>query len=415
MEETAVTEIVVAVDINSIQIYDTAILGAGAAGLMAASYLNGKKILIIEHNKRPAAKIAISGGGRCNITNKNLSPSHYLGKYEFVSTVLQQFDNKALLDFLHNSGLKPVLRKESQYFCPNSAKEIIDLLLQSCNGVDFLYDTEIESLEKDSDFFCIKTSNGSFYAKKVLIATGGLSYSSIGASDIGFKIAESFGHKIIPTRPALVGLTLQPEQAWMKSLSGLSVSVNIMVGKRTLSGDMLFAHRGISGPAVLNASLYWNQGKITIDFLPGLKLKSLFKSSKKTASSQIPLPKRFVKAFFDAMDLPNISYNAMTESQKQRLSLIKSYAFAPAGTFGYTKAEVTKGGISTDEIDPLTMQSHLVDGLFFAGEVVDVTGQLGGYNFQWAFSSAVVAARSIINPNYAIENSKIIKSYKIVS
>jgi len=397
VEEIVVTETAVVVDINSEKIYDVAILGAGAAGLMAASHLKRRKVLVVEHNSKPAAKIAISGGGRCNITNKNLSPSNYLGKNRFVSTILEQFDNEALLKFLHNGGLKPVIRKESQYFCPNSAKEIIDLLLKSCNGADFLYDAEIESLEKDSDLFSIKTSNGSFYAKKVLVATGGLSFATVGASSIGFKIAESFGHTITPTRPALVGLTLQPEQAWMKSLSGLSLSVAVMVGRRTLTGDMLFAHRGISGPAVLNASLYWNQGKITVDFLPGIKLKSLFKSSKKAAASQIPLPKRFVKAFFDALDLPNIPYNAMTESQKQRLSLIKSYAFAPAGTFGYTKAEVTKGGILTDEIDPLTMQSRLVDGLFFAGEVVDVTGELGGYNFQWAFSSAVVAARGIIN------------------
>jgi len=388
---------VVVIDINSEKIYDVAILGAGAAGLMAASHLQRRKVLVVEHNSKPAAKIAISGGGRCNITNKNLSPSNYLGKNRFISTVLEQFNNEALLKFLHDGGLKPIIRKESQYFCPNSAKEIIDLLLKSCNGADFLYGAEINSLEKDGDLFSIKTSNGSFYAKKVLVATGGLSFATVGVSGIGFKIAESFGHTITPTRPALVGLTLQPEQAWMKSLSGLSLTVAIMVGRRTLTADMLFAHRGISGPAVLNASLYWNQGKITVDFLPSIKLKSLFKSSKKTAASQIPLPKRFVKAFFDALELPNISYSTMNESQKQRLSLIKSYAFAPAGTFGYTKAEVTKGGILTNEIDPLTMQSYLVDGLFFAGEVVDVTGELGGYNFQWAFSSAVVAARGIIN------------------
>jgi predicted Rossmann fold flavoprotein len=384
----------VAVDINSI--YDVAILGAGAAGLMAGSHLKRRKVLIVEHNSKPAVKISISGGGRCNITNKNLSAYNYLGNNQFISKVLEQFDNEALINFLYKRGLKPIIRKEDQYFCPNSAKEIIDLLLRSCSSAEFLYGAEIEGLEKrDGDLFFVKTSKGSFYAKKVLVATGGLSFESIGASGIGFKIAESFGHKITPTRPALVGLTLQPEQAWMKSLSGLSLSTAIKVGRRTLRGDMLFAHRGISGPAVLNASLYWNQGKITVDFLPEIKLKSLFKTSRKTAVSQTPLPKRFVKAFFDAIKVPNIPYSSMTELQKQRLSLIKSYSFAPAGTFGYSKAEVTKGGILTDEIDPLTMQSRLVDGLFFAGEVVDVTGELGGYNFQWAFSSAVISARGI--------------------
>jgi len=362
---------------------------------MAATHLKRYNLLILEHNPRPAAKIAISGGGRCNITNQLLSPSYYLGDKEFIATVFKAFDNHALIHFLQRHGLEPVIRKGTQYFCPTRAQELIDLLLQTSAGVNIAYGTEVQGVEKVGKCFRVTTSQEVFHAKTVLIATGGLSYPRIGATGIGFTIAESLGHRIIPPRPALVGLTLQPEQAWMKALSGLSLPVMVSVGRRTLTGDMLFAHRGISGPAILDTSLYWNQGKITIDFLPGKKLKSLFKSPNKTAMTQIPLPKRFVKAFFDALELPNIPYKAMTEAQKQKLSWLKSYAFAPAGTFGYTKAEVTKGGVATDEIDPLTMQSRLVEGLFFAGEVVDVTGQLGGYNFQWAFSSAVVAAQGV--------------------
>ncbi|WP_286337714.1 BaiN/RdsA family NAD(P)/FAD-dependent oxidoreductase [Hydrogenimonas cancrithermarum] len=375
--------------------YDLIILGAGAAGLMAAAHQRSRKVLILEHNSRPGAKIAISGGGRCNITNQNLSSSYYLGDPKFVEKVLNRFDNEALIAFLRHHGLEPVVRKECQYFCPDRAQALTDLLLRAAPSVEISYETEIFGAQKPGELFVVETSKGEVYAKKLLIATGGLSYSSVGATGIGYEIAESFGHGIVPLRPALVGLTLQPEQVWMKELSGLSLSVTVQVGRRLLEGDILFAHRGVSGPVLLDASLYWNQGKITVDFLPGRRFKSLFGSSAKTAASQIPLPKRFVKAFFSALALPNIPYRSMREGQKQRLSLLKSYAFAPAGTFGYAKAEVTKGGVATDEIDPETMQSRLVDGLYFAGEVVDVTGRLGGYNFQWAFSSAVVAAKSV--------------------
>ncbi|WP_456450790.1 NAD(P)/FAD-dependent oxidoreductase [Hydrogenimonas sp.] len=374
-------------------VYDLVVLGAGAAGLMASASLPGKKVLVLERNPRPGAKIAISGGGRCNLTNQNLSPDDYLGERAFVEAVLRRFDNDALLAWLRRRGLEPVLRKENQWFCPESAKELVDVLLGACAHAEFAYDTEILGVRKEGDRFFIETSRGEFSAPKVLVATGGLSYASVGATGIGFAIAEDFGHALVPPRPALVGLTLQPAEAWMKALAGLSLPVAIRVGRREIEGDLLFAHKGVSGPAVLDASLWWNRGKLTVDFLPGVRLARLFKNPKKSAMSQIPLPRRFVRAFFEALKLPNVPYHAMDEVQKQRLSLLKSYAFAPAGTFGYARAEVTKGGVNTAEIDPATMQSRLVKGLFFAGEVVDVTGGLGGYNFQWAFSSAVVAAK----------------------
>ena len=375
--------------------YDLIVLGAGAAGLMAAAQLPRKRILVVEHNVRPAAKIEISGGGRCNITNRHLSVGEYLGDPDFIRTVLARFDNDDLLRFLNRHGLEPVVRKKDQFFCRESSRELVDLFLKASEHADFSYETDIVSAGKSKDGFVVETSRGRFFGRHLLVATGGLSYASIGATGIGYDIAESFGHTVVPPRPALVGLTLQPEEGWMKSLSGLSMPVEISVGRRRFSDEMLFAHRGISGPAVLDASLFWNRGKITIDFLPGVKLRTLLKHPKRTAVSQIPLPRRFVQAFFDTQNLPNVPYAAMTEKQKQRLSYLKSYAFAPAGTFGYTKAEVTKGGVATDMIDPETMQSRLVEGLFFAGEVVDVTGRLGGYNFQWAFSSAVVAVKSI--------------------
>ena len=375
--------------------YDLIILGAGAAGLMAAAQLKNRNILLIDHNARPGEKIRISGGGRCNLTNKYLSLEHYLGDSRFIEKVLAKFDNRDLLAWLKARGLAPVLRKESQYFCPHSAKEVIDLFLRETSHATFAYETEILSAEKVKSVFVVRTSKGTFRSKNLLVATGGLSYKSVGASGIGYEIAEGFGHTLTPLRPALVGLTLQPEQEWMKALSGLSLAVEATVGRRKLKGDLLFAHRGLSGPVILDASLYWNGGKITLDFLPGVRLKTLFKNPKKKASTQIPLPRRFVQAIFHAQQIPDMSYNRMDDAAKQRLSLMKSYAFAPAGTFGYAKAEVTKGGVRTDEIDPETMESLLIPGLFFAGEVVDVTGRLGGYNFQWAFSSAVTVSIAI--------------------
>ena len=375
--------------------HDLIILGAGAAGLMCAATMPPMDALILEHNAEPALKIKISGGGRCNITNVNLSPSDYLGDSSFISRVFETFDNKDLLEFLRKRGLKPILRKESQYFCPNSSKEIIELLLQEASKIPIKYGVEVMGVKKRKDLFEVESSAGTFYAKKLLVASGGLSYPTCGASPIGYDIAASFGHTVVATRPALVGLTLQPEEFWMRDLAGLSLPVEIAVGRRKICSDLLFAHRGITGPAVLDASLFWNRGKITVDFLPTKRLKTLFRSSYKSALSQIPLPKRFVKAFFDALKIPETPYAKMSEEQKQRLSLLKSYAFAPAGSFGYGKAEVTKGGVATDEVDPSTMESLLVEGLYFAGEVLDVTGRVGGYNFQWAFSTAVVAAKSL--------------------
>jgi len=362
---------------------------------MAAALFRGKDLLLLEHNSLPAAKINISGGGRCNITNENLSPSFYLGDPAFITSVFKTFDNRDLLRFLKANGLEPVLRKSGQYFCKESSREIIEVLLHLTKAVPIRLNTEITGVERETGGFAVHTASGTFFAKRVLVATGGLSYPRLGASPIGFRIAESLGHTVVAPRPALAGLTLQPEQFWMKELSGLSLPVEIGVGRRKLSGDLLFAHRGISGPAVLNASLFWNRGKITVDFLPGVKLKSLLKRPHRSAASLLPLPKRFIKAFFEATGIPQLPYAQMSEAQKQCLSLIKSYTLAPAGTFGYERAEVTKGGVSTDEIDPSTMQSRIVEGLYFAGEVADVTGMVGGYNFQWAFSSAAAAAKSV--------------------
>ena len=253
---------------------------------------------------------------------------------------------------------------------------------------------KIISVEGSSPFI-VTTDKGKFSTLKVVVATGGASYKELGASDIGLKIAQEYGHAVVPFAPALVGLTLQPKEFWMKELSGVSVKARIEVAGKTLDEDFLFAHKGISGPVVLSASLYWHRGEIAINFCPDFDLNQL-KDEKKLLSTALPLPKRFTKAFLETIALEDKSCNRLNTDERAKLSLLQNYKMAPSGTFGLTKAEVCRGGLACEEIELNTMQSTKVNGLYFIGETVDVTGELGGYNFQWAFSSAVVCAMDIL-------------------
>jgi len=368
-------------------VIDVAILGAGAAGLFAAKWLKSS-CHIIEHNPTIGAKIAISGGGRCNVTNKELTPGCYNSSdLKKAWQILRRFDNRELLRWIRKNGCSPVIRKKNQYFCPKSAKELIELLRPPNASLSLC--AKIEGVRKE-DNFIITTSQGAIEAKAVLVATGGVSFKRVGASEIGFTIAKHFGHTIRPLRPALVGFTLQPQQFWFKELSGISMRARVKVGKREFYDDILFAHRGISGPAILNASLWWERGAIEIAFLDSLP-KLL---PHKIISTQLPLPKRFVKAFLKSIGVEDKKVSQLGAEELEKLRLLTSYSFAPSGTFGYERAEVTKGGVVLDELDE-NLQSRKTPGLFFAGEVVDMTGELGGYNFQWAFSSAFVAAKGI--------------------
>lgn len=375
-------------------LYHTIILGGGAAGLMAAAHLKDKDILIIDANPTLGKKIAISGGGRCNITNEFVSAHNYLADKKFIAPVLERFDQTKVMDYFHARGLQTVKEKNNQYFCRHSAQDLIDILLEESRKAHIHRGEQILGLEFEGHFK-VTTDRGNYRTQNVLIATGGPCLPKIGASDIGVKLASFFGHTSREFEPVLVGLSLQKEQFWMKELSGISFKAAITVGKKSFTDQLLFAHKGISGPAVLSASLYWRRASVIIDFLPDYKLKNLLKDRKKALSSQIPLPKRFVKAFLESLDIEDKAAGAMTPQERERLSLIKSYHFAPAGNFGLARAEATRGGILTDAIDHETMESRLQKGLFFAGEVLDVTGELGGYNFQWAFSSGYTAAREL--------------------
>ncbi len=381
--------------------FDVAILGAGAAGLMAAAWLNEHSrlsVCVIEGNTKPGAKVRISGGGKCNLTNTQVSERNYLGDAKLVREVFRCFDRDALLQFVKERGCEKLeLRKGRYYFCPRSAQQMIDLLLHSANKSRFLFGQNIKAVVQNNEGFRVETDKETVTAGNVIVATGGISYASVGASDIGLKIAESFGIETVPFSPALAGLTLQKDQFWMKALSGISFPVAIRVGDKRLREEMLFAHRGISGPVVLSASLYWEKGMIEVDFLDGQNVGELVKrGGNKKLSTALPLPKRFILLFLAQLGVEDKPCSAFSTDEKKVLYRFSTYRFAPAGTFGFTKAEVSKGGVSTDALQSCCCEAKKSKGLYFVGEVVNVTGELGGYNFQWAFSSAVSAAVNIM-------------------
>ena len=369
------------------------IIGGGASALMLASLLPKQTVTIIESNTKLGAKILVSGGGKCNITNSKMSTKYYLGDEHFISPSLKMFDEKSLLKWLERQRLVPILRKDTQYFCKDSAKELLDVFIKESKKQKIVLGEEVYSVSKRDNVFYVKTSKKTYASSVVVVASGGLSFPKLGASSIGYEIAEHFGHSIVKTAPALVGLTVQKEQFFFKELSGVATDVKIKVAGQECIGALLFAHKGLSGPAVLDASLYWEKGKIEIDFLPNFSWKAV-QGSKKQISSLLPMPKRVTKAFLLELELEDKPYNKLTNSELEKLHTLSYYAFAPAGTFGYSKAEVTKGGVDTSEIDNMTMMSK-EEGLYFLGEVLDVTGRLGGYNFQWAFSSAYSCSKSI--------------------
>lgn len=378
------------------KIYDVLILGGGASSLMCASHLKSSlNVGIIDNNSKLASKLKISGGGKCNITNVEVSSNNFDGDIDLISNALEVFSKDDLLNFLDVNGVDPVIRKNRYYFCRNSSDEIINVLKKKTSNVQMILSTTIEEVKKINNIFEVKTSKGVLKAEKLVLATGGKSFNTLGATEIGLNIAKSFDIKVKEFTPALVGMTLQPAQFWMKELSGLSCYVNIKVEDKILREEMLFAHKGISGPCVLSASLYWKKGNMSIDFLPNENIFELSKNSKKLLSSVIPLPKRLSKAILKAIEVEDIECKKITKDIKEKLQIIHNYEFAPAGNFGFSKAEVSRGGILGDELDTATLESKKIKNLYSIGEVVDVTGELGGYNFQWAFSSGVVCAKAL--------------------
>ena len=388
--------------------FDVVIIGAGAAGLMCAATAanRGKKVLILDHAKRPGKKILISGGGRCNFTNYYIEPEKYLCKNpHFVKSALSQYTQWDFIALVDKYGIKYHEKTLGQLFCDDSAKDIVNLLMAECQQakVEFSFETEVASV-KQQDGFIVKTNKGEFCSDSLVVASGGLSMPKLGASPFAYKIAEQFGLDVLPTRAGLVPFTLPPElKTHLAEVSGVSMPVTITANDTTFAEDMLVTHRGLSGPAVLQISSYWQAGdEISIDLLPGTEFSDLLT----TAIEQQPnvslknflstlFAKRFAEKFIELIQFKNSPIKQLNHKQQQALTKhIHSWIIKPSGTEGYRTAEVTLGGIDTDQLSSKTMEVKNIKGLYFIGEAMDVTGWLGGYNFQWAWSSGWVAGQS---------------------
>ena len=390
-----------------IEKYDVIIIGAGAAGMMSAieAGKRERKVLLIDHAKKIGEKIRISGGGRCNFTNIYTQPSKFISKNpKFVISALKQYTQNDFIDLIKKHNIKFHEKKLGQLFCDDSAQQIIDMLLLECKMANVVLkkETIIENVDKQEDKYFITVGTDKYFCDSLIIATGGLSIPKIGASKFGYDIAQKFNLDIIKTLPALVPLTFSKKiLAMCKELTGLSVEAIVSFKNILFEEGMLFTHRGLSGPSILQISSYWKLGEdIKINLSPKLDIMR-FLSDRKNSNpkqdiniivSEI-LPKRLA---YIICNENNVSGNICELSNKvlnQLSSSINAWAINPTGSEGYRTAEVTLGGINTDEISSKTMMSKRHPGLFFIGEVVDVTGHLGGYNFQWAWSSGYVAGQ----------------------
>jgi predicted Rossmann fold flavoprotein len=387
--------------------FDVIVVGAGAAGMMSAieAGKRGRKVLLIDHAKKIGEKIRISGGGRCNFTNKYTHPSKFISNNpKFVISALKQYTQNDFIDLIKKHNIKFHEKKLGQLFCDESAQQIIDMLLLECKTANVILkkDTIISNVDKKEDKYFITIGSDKYLCDSLIIATGGLSIPKIGSSKFGYNIAQKFNLKVAETSPALVPLTFSEKiLAICKELTGLSVEAVVSFKKIFFEEGMLFTHRGLSGPSILQISSYWKLGDdIKINLSPKLDIVK-FLSDRKNSNpkqdinviiSEI-LPKRLA---YIICNENNVSGNICELSNKvlnQLSGSINAWAINPTGSEGYRTAEVTLGGVDTDEISSKTMMSKKNPGLFFIGEVVDVTGHLGGYNFQWAWSSGFVAGQ----------------------
>jgi predicted Rossmann fold flavoprotein len=384
------------------------VVGAGAAGLMAAARAAaaGAKVLVLERSPKPGAKILISGGGRCNFTNTGADASHYRSSNpHFCKSALSRYRPDEFLGLVRKHGIAFHEKKLGQLFCDRSAKEILQLLLEECAaaGAEIRCGLHLEAVEQAPDkTFRLRAQGGQeFSAPRLILATGGLSFPKLGATDFGYQAARSFGLNVLATSPALDGFLFAPaELKRFAGLAGLSLEARVSCGGKSFDEAVLFTHRGLSGPACLQASLYWEPGlSVELDLLPGQAPLLSFKNSRGSENLKNVLgsllPKRLAEAWLEGRadaqgPLAELSKEALLGFEKD----LKAWTFVPAGTVGYDHAEVTRGGVDTDELSSKTMESHKVPGLYVIGELVDVTGELGGYNFQWAWASAVAAGEA---------------------
>ncbi len=390
---------------------DVLIIGAGAAGLMCAATAGyrGKSVIIIDNGKKAGRKILISGGGRCNFTNENASPDNYLCQNpHFVKSALSRYSAQDFIDLVERHGLAYHHKTQGQLFCDNSAQDIVDILLTECQwaGVKIHLRTELLTVTKNNIGYLVETTNNTYQCNALVIASGGLTMPKLGATPIGYKIAEQFDLHIMPTRAALVPLTLhEHDKKRFAELAGVSIYCKVSCEQGiSFEENILFTHRGVSGPAILQISSFWQRGEnITLDLLPTIDLAQYLqdwrehqpqKSLKNRLSTL--LPKRFIDLLIANKSIPNKVINQLTHQEITKIcAYFHHWQLKPNGTEGYRTAEVTLGGINTDELSSKTFAAKKHPNLYFIGEVIDVTGWLGGYNFQFAWSSGWACGQAV--------------------
>ncbi len=383
--------------------FDALILGAGAAGLFCAAEAGkrGRRVAVLERADRIGKKILISGGGRCNFTNIHCRPENFISANEhFAKSALARYTPSDFIALVEKHGIPYHEKTLGQLFCDRSAQDITNMLETECReaNVQIFLNAKIEEVQHSSEFV-VRTDSAEFRAPVLVVATGGLSIPKIGATAQGYDLARQFGLKIVKTRPALVPLILpKKEQTQYSDLAGVSTSVVVSADHQSFREQMLFTHRGLSGPAILQISSYWERGKpLRIDLAPDRNVTSAIRKAKTRNQSAARaaflgiLPKRFAERWLDLHAPPTWTNEALDWLERD----LHEWILVPADTEGYEKAEVTAGGVDTDELSSKTMESRKVPGLFFIGEVVDVTGHLGGFNFQWAWASAAAAGRAL--------------------
>lgn len=394
--------------INLMQSYDVVIIGAGAAGMMCAveAAKRGRSVLILDHAAAPGEKIRISGGGRCNFTNIHASPKNFISRNpHFCISALSRYTQRDFIALVERHGIAYHEKTLGQLFCDGSARQIIDMLVSEMRGrgAELVLSTRVEAIGRTEEGFELALSTGSVSCQSLVVACGGKSIPKMGATGFGYELAERFGLAVVETRPALVPLTFDAKTLERLSpLAGNAVDAEIACGKTRFSEAMLFTHRGVSGPSILQISSYWREGdEIRIAMLPGTDVAELVRAARRGNGRQgvqtvlaNHLPKRLAQAIAERTGLDGNLADLSEAQIKAVEAAVNDWRIKPAGSEGYRTAEVTLGGVDTNGLDQKTMQAKLMPGLFFIGEVVDVTGWLGGYNFQWAWSSGWAAGQA---------------------
>ncbi|ELY6245321.1 NAD(P)/FAD-dependent oxidoreductase [Cronobacter universalis] len=391
--------------------FDAIIVGAGAAGLFCAALAGqaGRRVLVLDNGKKPGRKILMSGGGRCNFTNLYVEPAAYLSANpHFCKSALARYTQWDFIDLVGKHGIAWHEKTLGQLFCDDSAEQIVTMLMAECEkgGVTVRLRSEVLAIARDESGYTLTLNGGAVQTPKLVIASGGLSMPGLGATPFGYKVAEQFGLKVLPTRAGLVPFTLhKPLLDQIQTLSGVSVPAVVTADNGTVFREsILFTHRGLSGPAILQISSYWQPGEwVTVNLLPDTDAAAFLDEQRAAHPNQslkntlaMLLPKRLVECLQSLGQLPDVTLKQLNSRQQQELlETLHGWRVQPNGTEGYRTAEVTLGGVDTHELSSRTMEARNVPGLYFIGEVVDVTGWLGGYNFQWAWSSAWACARAL--------------------